>query len=233
MRRLPWVAALTVILTGRAASAEQDEPRPLSREEIEAWLEAQRGVDVSEAALPEGLEAPPPPPRYHGVLVEAGLGALGHLGPMNDISPMAPWLFLRVGVEPLSWLAIFAEGELAFSTTRRASPPPPPRTYRIYGLGAGIRATVPLSTGFGIYAEGSAGLAKVSDDVLEVYGFENATDPNLYFGGRLGLEWYPANPHVAIGIAGGLRSYGQGLAEEGNDTPALAWTAGPALGYRF
>lgn len=217
-----------------SATAAPAETRRLSTHEVERWLEQPSGAPA-EPVDPGAreLDVPPPPPRHHGVTVESGVAALGHLGPLKHVSPVAPSFWLKLGFEPLSFLLVFGEASLSIANTGYAQPPPAPRTYRLYDFGAGARLTLPFAEVFGAFVEGSAGLSRVSEDVLAVYGYRQAHDYNLYFGGRLGLEWYPANPHLALGLGGGLRSYGAGLGRERSNEPALAWSAGPAIAYRF
>lgn len=228
------LAGLTFLAAGRAR-AEDDVPerRPLSPREIEQWLDAPSPGDAPRDTPLDDAEAPPPRPRRHGITVESGVGALGHLGPLKHVSPTAPWFHLKLGFEPFSWLLLFAETDLSFATTRYANPPPQPRAYRLYGVGGGLRGTVPLSERFGVYVEGSLGAARVSEDVLEVYGYRDATEFQPYFGGRLGVDWYPVNPHLAISLHGGIRSYDQGLGRDRSSEPALAWVSGIAPRYTF
>lgn len=54
-----------------------------------------------------------------------------------------------------------------FSNTSYANRPPEPRGYALFGFGGGLRITVkPIEDRFGIYVQGSAGGAKITDDVL-------------------------------------------------------------------
>jgi len=227
-------SALVVATLGSTADAYAAEPPPqrrLSTEEIEAWLEGPSGAPADDTLL--DAEAPPPPPRSHGFTVESGIGALGHLGDLKKISPVSPWFHLKLGYEPFSWLMAFVETDLVFSNTSYARPPPNPRTYRLYSGGFGLRGTLRPWERFGLYVEASAGGARVSEDVLSVYGYREAAELNPYFGGRAGLEWYPVNPHLAASLHGGVRSFDQGLGRERGNDPSLAWVSGLSLRYTF
>lgn len=229
------LAALTVAPGVRAADeAEDPERRQMSQQEIEAWLDARHvpgSRDVE--SVEEQPEVPPPPPRKQGLVLEGSVGALGHLGPMKNISPTAPWFHLQIGYEPLAWLMFFGEADVAFATTSYANPPPEPRSYAFYGFGAGVRFTVRPTDRFGIYAQGSIGTARVSEDVLHVYGFDDADQFNTYFGGSLGLEWYQINPHYALAVHGGVRSYGNGFDRQNDSGTPLAWIGGASIRYAF
>lgn len=222
---LGWVRA--------AQAADAPAERRLTTDEIEKWLDQPSGVVPADSATPGPDEVPPPPPRRQGLTVESSIGALTHLGPLQHITPTSPWFHLKVGFEPWRWLMAFAETDLVFSNTSYAYRPPPPRTYRMYGFGGGLRFTVNFVERLGGYLEGSGGIAEASTDVLEVYGYSQATEWSPYFGGRLGLEWYPVNPHLAVSVHGGARSYQAGLSRQHSQERALAVLGGLALRYTF
>jgi hypothetical protein len=202
------------------------------REEIAAWLDShQIEADVAQAEDPaEGL---PPPPRSHGFLIESGIGALGHLGELRHVSPLSPRYYLRAGYELAPWVLFFAEGDVTLSNTSYAPQPPEPRSYALFGFGAGARLTLPLLEWLGIYVQGSAGLARVSQDVLATYGYSNAMTLSGYFGGLLGLQAYLPSPHLRLLLEGGVRSYPYSLDRDASQVTPLAWVAGPAIGYAF
>jgi hypothetical protein len=206
----------------------------MTQQEIEAWLDARAVPGTRDVGnVQEQPEAPPPPPAHHGVVVESSIGAIGHLGTMKNISPTSPWFHLQLGYEPFKWLMVFGESDVAFSSTGYASPPPDPRSYFLFGFGGGGRFTVKFTDRFGAYVQGSVGMARVSDDVLSVYGYQNATTFNPYFGGALGLEWYQVSPHYALAVHGGVRDYPDLFARQtGGQTP-LAWIGGASIRYAF
>lgn len=228
-----WFIALGPALVTSSALAANDDERSLSADEIGRWLDRPSVEPTTDQPTPAPDEAPPAAPRRHGVLLEAGIGAVAHMGPLEHVTPVSPRFHLQLGYEPLSFLAVFAEADLAFSSTAYARNPPPPRSYELYGFGGGLRATAHFVRRFGGYLEASAGVARVSDDVLEVYGFRHSTEFSLYFGGQAGLEWYPTNPHLAVALHGGVRSYDQGLGQERSDQIALAVLSGLSLRYTF
>jgi hypothetical protein len=224
--------ALLAWFTPRLASAaEEPAQRKLTPEEVEAWLDSRSLPTGDQGASSD--EVPPPPPRHHGLVIESSLGALGHLGPMKHVSPTAPWFLTRIGFEPFRWLMLFAEGDVSFASTAYASQPPPPRTYWLYGLGGGVRFTFGLGEHFGVFVQGSVGGASISEqDVLEIYGYENASDTNAYYGGMLGLEWYQVSPHFALAVHGGVRQY-NGLDRSRSSEGPAAWLSAAALRYAF
>lgn len=194
-----------IVLAAPALHAAEE--RKITTQEIEAWLESPAGAPGTSDSGADLDQPPPPPPRHHGVVIESSVGFLGHLGPMKHISPTTPWLRLKLGFEPLSWLLLFGETDLAFANTSYAHPPPPSRTYALYGFGGGARVTLAPWERLGFFLQGSLGAAEVSEDVLQIYGFDHADELNTYAGVELGVDWYQVNPHLAVALAGGLRTY--------------------------
>lgn len=236
MQRLGAVALFTLAaLLGSNSAFAETQRRNLTTGEIETWLERPSGEQLKpgDLGVDEAVEAPPPPPRHHGIFVESGIGAFGHLGPLKNISPVSPAFSLKLGFEPLSFFLIFGEAELSIANTSYATLPPPSRTYRLYNFGGGGRLTIPLAEILGVFVEGSFGLSRISEDVLAVYGYLDANQLNPYLGARVGVEWYPTNPHLAFGLGGGVRSYNAGLKRQRSSDPALAWSVGPTIAYRF
>ena len=222
----PWFAVTTVTET---ASAEAE---PLRAESVR--LEDDK--DPKTVLVEPPLDVPPPAPRKkNGFVLDATVGALGALGALKDVAPVAPHLRMLFGYEPFSWLLVFVEGELAFTSTSLAQDPPYTRAFPIWGFGAGVRGTVPLGDRLGIYLEPAFGAmtADVARNALFILGFRKAESLAPFFGGRLGLEWYQLDRHFALGVAGGAR-LATGFSRVGltADTPAL-WEAQGTLRYHF
>jgi hypothetical protein len=223
-----------VVVASPAAGAEDPKERQITTSEIESWLEAEPGAAPADQGATPADEQPLPAPRRHGFVLESGVGFVTQFGAMAHITPTAPLFQLRFGYEVLRWLMPFIESDLAFANTSYASEPPPPRSYFHFGAGAGARFTLPVGRVLAVFAQGSLGLARVSEEnVLSVYGFPDADEFNLYFDGQLGLEWYQVNPHLALGAHGGIRSYGNGLTRERGGQAALAALGTANLRYAF
>lgn len=227
------LAAAVVLVVAPLVAEEEAERREMTQAEIETWLEADEGPEGGDLGPEDQAEAPPPPPPHHGLVLESSVGALGHIGPLKNVSPTSPWFHLQLGYEPLHWLMLFGEADLVFGTTKYANPPPEPRSYALYGGGGGLRLTIKPTERVGIYLQGSVGAAKINDDVLVVYGYPNADRFGLYYAGQLGLEWYQVSPHYALAVHGGLRNYQEVLGHDRLSDPALAWTGGAAIRYVF
>jgi hypothetical protein len=225
---------LSSLAVPREVSAAESRERQITTGEIESWLDAEPGAKPVDTGIDEGDEEPLPAPREHGLVIESGVGFVNHLGELKHIMPLAPLFQVRVGYEFLPWVMPFVESDVTFASTAYASRPPPPRAFWHYAAGAGIRLTFAISNTFGIMAQGSLGLALVSEqNVLSIYGYPNADEPNLYLGAELGFEWYPVNPHLALGVRGGLRTYGAGLERETGGGAALALLGSGQIRYAF
>ena len=223
-------AAASVAL---ASTARADEPAPApNQEQIESWLDSEPATaDLSATSAPE---APPPPPRKHGFVVESSLGAMGNLGAMKHVTPTMPWFRAAFGWEPTHWVMLLAQGDVAAGSTALASPPPDPRGFALWGLSGAVRFGWSPMPALGLSAQGEIGAAHVTADVLGTYGFKDANNVAPYFGALIGVEWYPVRPHLALVAEGGIRSYAQLF-----DRPILAggapiaWIGAGALKYTF
>lgn len=223
-----------LLAAGVALGAEQPpRERQLTPEEIDAWLDSRAMPKSQSDRSGDDEEAPPPPPRKKGFVLESSIGVLGHLGHLKNISPSAPWFGLRFGYEPLRWLMVFAEADLAVANTAYAHPPPPPRSYTFWNVGGGVRVTVKPTDRFGVYLQGSLGGGRTTEDVLELYGYPHAEELGIYQSAALGLEWYQINPHLALALHGGVRNYPRTLKRERDSQPPMAWLSGLALRYCF
>ena len=233
----PILASLASTLslgsTGLGSEGSEAATRDMTREEIEAWLDAsavnsERDIGVSEAVP----EAPPPPPHAHGLVVESSVGGAGHLGALKNVSPTAPEFGLILGYEVVDPLLLFADLGMFIASTRYAKRPPDPRTYAYYSFGGGARFTLGVSETIGLFLQGNLGMATTTEDVLVIYGYQDSTELRLYYGGQLGCEWLQVNPHYALAVHAGLRNY-LGLARELSSDAPLVLSAAAAIKYTF
>jgi hypothetical protein len=223
----------SIAVSPSVMAAEESRERKITTGEIESWLEGEPGAKPVDKGTDEDEEAPLPAPRRHGLTIESGVGFQNHLGELKHITPVAPWFQVRVGYEFLPWVMPFVEADLSFAQTSYANRPPPPRSFWQYGAGAGLRLCFAISDAFGVLAQGSLGFSLISEqNVLSVYGFPNADEPNLYLGAEIGFEWYPVNPHLALGVRAGLRTY-PGLARDPGESAPFALIGSGQIRYTF
>jgi hypothetical protein len=227
-------ATVTLLASVSAGAAEaQPRERQLTPEEIDAWLDS-RAMPKSQAdRSSDDAESPPPPPRERGFVIESSIGVFGQAGHLKHIAPVAPWFGLHLGFEPLSWLMVFAEGDLFVASTAYARQPPPPRSFAFFSFGGGVRLTLKPGDRFGVYLQGSLGGGAATEDVLEIYGYQHADELGMYQSAQLGFEWYQVNPHLALALHGGVRNYPRTLKRDRDSQPPLGWLSAVALRYTF
>jgi len=225
------VGCLAVAVPTLAWGADPKEPPQYDQAAVAAALEETPGAAATKRAEKAGtpLEVPPPPPRKKGLVLETSVGAMGFLGKLKNVSPTASMLHMQLGYEPLRWLMAFIEADIAFTSTRYIEPS---RGYAIYGMGGGARLTARLSERVTGYAEGDLGVMETSSDLLATYGFREAENWNLYFGGTVGVEWYQVDPHYALALHGGVRKT-PGFERAVRSDPAMSWLGAAAIRYTF
>ncbi len=218
-------AAIASSGAGPSGEAPKD-PRRESASESASEDRAEDGEGASEG--PRVL------PRRYGVVIESSIGARGFVGDFGKITP--PGLLLRVhaGVEIFRWLMPFAEGDLGMTDTSSSQDGSKVRAFPIFSFGGGLRFTVRPTERVGLFVEGSAGgtKAEVPANSLAVLGFRNAESLGLYAGGRIGVEWYQRDRHLALGIHGGARD-AFGFKKTIQGTLPLAIDGVLALRYAF
>jgi len=234
VRRLPATPVALLALLAFAADAKParaqvtGETSPATTPPVET--ESSAGI-LQEAPL----EAPPPPPRHKGFVVESRLGALTFLGDFKHLAPTAPWWHVDAGYELLKWLGVFAYGELSFTSTSQLETAANTIAFPIYGFGGSLRATVHATDRVAFFLEGNVGTmrADVPKGALADLGFANAERFGVVFGGRLGFEWYQVDRHLAFGLDVGVRD-ATGFAEQFIGTsPPLMIDASAAVRYTF
>jgi hypothetical protein len=201
----------------------------LTEPALESWLN--RAPEEGDASADAELGAPPLPPRRHGLVLEGSVGALGHLGEMRTVSPIAPWFRLQVGYELFDWLMLLGQGDVALSSTALAQRPPGKRGYALFGVGAGARFAWQPFTSVGFYLQGDAGAASIDQDVLGTYGYPDADRVEPYAGASLGIEWFQINPHYGLSLSGGARDYFRNFDRIAGERPPLAWFSSVSIRY--
>jgi hypothetical protein len=225
------IAALTT-----RASAREEPPAttlpPDAQIDISPQPPEPRAFDTPSPANME--EAPPPRPRHHGLVLESTVGVLGFAGQFRHVAPPAYWTHAQLGYEALAWLMLFVEAELAFTDTSEADDASHSRAFPIWGVGGGARATVHVServAGF-VQADVGALTAIVPHGALSFLGFRDAESLGAQFGGRVGVEWYAKDRHLALSVQGGPR-IAQGFSKFASSGPPLMWDSAAGLRYTF
>lgn len=214
-----------------ASFAAAEEPEGgLTEQALQNWLSAEP-TEADATSADAELGPPPLPPRRHGWVFEGSVGALGHLGNMRRVSPVAPWFRLQAGYEPLDWLMVFAQGDVSLSSTSLAKRPPDERAYALFGLGGGLRLSWAPFSRVGFFLQGDAGVASVTEDVLSTYGYPDADRIRPFAGGSVGVDWFQLSPHYALSVSGGARDYFQTFDRINGDKPPWVWNGSVAIRY--
>jgi hypothetical protein len=229
--------ALGFILAGAPAFA-QAELAPDAQVKISTAAPEGKTSEPDTTLPAPPAEVPPGRPRHKGVVVETTAGMLAFAGQFRHVSPPAFWLHGQVGYEIFRWLMVFGESELALTDTSEAQDESHAMAFPIFGFGAGLRGTVHITERIALFLQGDLGEmeAMVPQGSLALLGFANAENLNLYFGGRLGFEWYQVDRHLALVAQGGFRD-AQGFSKSepffpSSDTP-LMWDGALGLRYTF
>lgn len=228
--------ATSVGVQGTASGDQMGEQPTVTADDVTRAANAEPGSSSSDGKLlPEAPpEAPPPPPRHKGLVLEGELGASKFLGKFGSVAPLGWYLHTQLGYEIFKWLMLFGEGEMTFTDTSNAQGPTETRAFPIFGFGGGARLTVHFSERVAMFVQGDFGAMKsdVTSGALANIGFKSAENIGLYAGGRLGVEWYQIDRHLALAVQLGLRDAFGFKKQIGSDLP-LMLDSGLALRYTF
>ncbi len=250
-RRVRWVVVIPFVVglgVGPSAYADEDDdstpaapapttPAPKTPATITVSATPADGARPANADQPQGPppEAPPARPWQKGIVVEGSAGVLAYLGAFRRLAPPAFFQRVQAGYELFNWLMVFGGGELAFTDTSVGQDASKVRAFPIWGFDAGARLTVRPLDRLGVFVQGDVGLMKadVPANTLTIVGFPKTESLRPFLGGRLGLEWYQVDRHLAFGLAGGPR-YATGFARAyGKGDSPLMWDAAVTLRYTF
>lgn len=182
------LALCAIAIPLHSASAESSGAKP-------SGPDAQR----LENLVAEPVIEPPPRIAARGFFAEGGLGTVAFVGGPSSSAAIGPALSLRLGYDLWSW---FSVGFFASASTHEATVPPPPtgEWFQLYRGGGDARLSFLLER-LAFFAEGGAGLAMVSSNVLEK---TMVLDPgekfSITFHVGAGLEYQLENRHYAVGI---------------------------------
>lgn len=139
-------------------------------------------------------------PASTGWFAEGGLGAVAFLPKAADDAKLGPSLDVRIGRGLFSWLSV---GITLAASSHEATVPPPPEGewFQLYRGTGSIRLGLRFDR-LALFAEGSAGAAMISSNVL---GRVMITGPgerfSLAFQAGAGLQYQLENRHYAVGLA--------------------------------
>jgi hypothetical protein len=156
------------------------------------------GLALTGPARAQVIAEPPPPPFpdpkkfAHGLFASGELGALVFLGHAGKYAGPGPIFGVRFGYDLFRWLAI--EARVAGSSSDAKLPPPVVgQSVQTYLLKLQIRRV-------GLFAEGGAGVAEVSSNILDLVGITEGHRISLAVTAGAGVDYHTLNRHFSVGL---------------------------------
>lgn len=138
-------------------------------------------------------------PASSGWYAEGGLGAVAFLPSASDAAAIGPGLTLRLGRDLFPWLSLGLV--LAASSHEATVPPPPEGEWLQLYRGAADARIGGLIGRIALFAEGGAGVAMISSNVLgKVMITEPGEELTLVAHAGVGIEYQLENRHYAVGL---------------------------------
>ncbi len=225
----PWA------LAQRSPVVDPNPPPLASDARVDFAPEPPEGRTTQERQAGSTEQPPPTRPRARGLVVESTLGVLAFAGEFRHVAPPAYWSRVGVGYEVLSWLMPFVAGELAFTDTSEAADPSHVRAFPLWGVGGGVRASLPVRERFALIGQAEVGAlaADVPHGALANLGYASAEALGLQFGGRLGGEWHQSDRHLAFCAFVGARDVPSFAKSRGSSSLPIMWDMSVGLRYAF
>ena len=140
----------------------------------------------------------------HGFFVEAQLGGRGFYRGVGDVLDGGPWAVIGIGYEIVDWLLVMVAAEGSLHETN-APAPPATSVVEILGGSASLRVQANFTEAFALWLGGTFGVLIATTDILQLYGFQDATTVGITYGGDIGADWHLRARHYSIGLLGGVR----------------------------
>ena len=224
----PALAALALFATlsssaPRALAQSEEEQIVMSEEPDATRLDVER-LPPEAIQITRELYA-------HGFFLEARIGALGFVNGIGDYASPGPWASIAFGYEILDWLHVMVAAEGSLHDTN--APPPPARTaFEIVGGTASVRLQANFTEAFAMWLAPQLTVLAATSDILDLYGFQGASDVGIAYGGELGIDWHFRARHHSIGLSGGVRHF-PSFEAAGSSAPALGIHGSAYLRYVF
>jgi hypothetical protein len=145
--------------------------------------------------------AAPRPAHAIDLYAEADLGTTMFIGTAADHAALGPAFGGKLGIGIFSWLSL--GGQVSGSAHEATVPTPSVGQYfQLYRAAGELRLRGTIWK-LGFYAEGSAGWAWISTNILDTTGITLPAKHNsLSYGAGGGIEYLTENPRYAIGLGG-------------------------------
>ncbi len=224
LRRAIGAVALVVLTALSAPASAQTDEETVATEEPDATR-----LDV-ERLPPEAIRITRE--MYaHGFFLEARLGAIGFIGGIGEYVNVGPWASIGFGYEIFDFLHVMLSAEGSMHDTN-APPPPAPTSFELVGGTATVRLQANFTEAFAMYLSGQFGVLVATTDILDLYGFQDASTVGITYGGQLGADWHLRARHYSLGLLAGVRHY-PSLESVAASSPALGIHGSAYLRYVF
>jgi hypothetical protein len=147
----------------------------------------------------------PNPDQYaRGFFLQGEAGVVVPLGAASDTLSFGPALGVRGGYEFARWVAI--QTQLSGST-HPVDVPQGPQTAQLLQITQAVgelRFAVPIGT-WSIFAQGGAGRARLSTNLLGTTGLTNpGVRVSAVYGGSVGVDYHTRSRHFSCGLVAGF-----------------------------
>src|SRR5262245_2050648 len=117
------------------------------------------------------------------------MGARVFLNGIGNYADPGPWASIGLGYELFDWLTVIVSAEGSMHRTD-APPPPVPTAFEVVGGTASGRLQANFTAEFAMWLSGQFGVLVATTDILNLYGFQNASTIGITYGGELGVDWH-------------------------------------------
>ncbi len=155
-----------------------------------------RAQVIAEPAPP----AFPDPKKFaKGFYASGELGALVFLGRANKYAGAGPIFGVRLGYDITRWLAVQAHVS-GGSSDANVPPPTVGQSFQTYLYDGEVRLKLQIRR-FGLFAEGGAGIAQLSNNVLDAVKISSGGSlVSLAILAGAGLDYHTLNRHFSFGV---------------------------------
>jgi hypothetical protein len=161
-------------------------------------------ISAAREAAAQVIAEPAPPPFpdpkkfAKGPFASGELGALVYLGRAGRYTAPVVAFGVRLGYDLFRWLDVQAH---VMGASSDASTPPPQigQSFQTYLYAGEVRLKLQIHR-FQLFAEGGAGLAQLSSNVLDQAGITHGSRFSLAIVGGAGLDYHTLNRHFSVGL---------------------------------
>ena len=148
--------------------------------------------------------APPPwpdPKKFaKGLFASGEIGTFLYLGRAGRFADPGVAFGVRLGYDLFRWLAV--QGHVVGASSDASLPPPTfGQSFQTYVYTGELRFSLQLRR-FALFAEGGAGAANVSTNVLDAVGITHGKRDTFAAVGGAGMDYHTLNRHFSVGLGG-------------------------------